>query len=255
MKKIVSNITIVGSQLLVGGLFLGMLFSGKPEDDMAVVVKNRNMNRMSDVVTTLFLEDEKARPEEVATDVQEELKNEEETPEEVVEEQPPEETVVPEEPPVQEKPEVKEEPPAVEVPTVEVPAVEVPVKKSLADVGKGIDTSAYAVIRSDSGTLTGYGPDCNGCSGKTASGHNANASATYVDSEFGEIRILAGDGEVYPINSIVRVTIPGQDAFLGIVLDKGGAVGFGKSTLFDLLFESESQAMPKTYNVLFERIR
>ena len=54
MKKIVSNAVIVGSQLLVGGLFLVMLFTGKPENNMVVVVENSNMNKMADVVSSLF---------------------------------------------------------------------------------------------------------------------------------------------------------------------------------------------------------
>ncbi len=255
MKKIVSNIAVVGTQLLVGTLFLVMLFSGSSEDDMVVVVKNNSANKMSDVVTTLFMDNKEKEKEasnnvdntvveELNTDSSEEVKPEEEKPEE---EKPAEETPVVEEPtPV--------EPVPVEEPPVVAPEP-APAPVSLGDIGRNIDTSKYSVIVSHTGSLTGYGPDCYGCSGYTASGHNARESAVYNDSEFGNIRILAGDGSVYPLYSIVRVTIPGQSSFIGIVLDTGGNVGFGKGTLFDLLAPTESQAMGKTDNVLFERLR
>ena len=58
MKKIVSNILVVSSQLLVGGLFLIMIFSDKTEDNKVVVVRNNNLTKMADVVSSLYVEDE-----------------------------------------------------------------------------------------------------------------------------------------------------------------------------------------------------
>lgn len=57
MKKIVSNILIVSTQLLVGGLFLLMLFSDNSENDTIVVVRNNNLDKMADSVSCLFDED------------------------------------------------------------------------------------------------------------------------------------------------------------------------------------------------------
>ena len=54
MKKIVSNILIVSTQLIVGGLFLFMLFSGHSEDNRIVVVENNNLDKMADSVSELF---------------------------------------------------------------------------------------------------------------------------------------------------------------------------------------------------------
>ena len=54
MKKIVSNILIVSTQLIVGGLFLFMLFSGTSEDNRVVVVENNNLDKMADAVSVLF---------------------------------------------------------------------------------------------------------------------------------------------------------------------------------------------------------
>ncbi len=237
MKKIVSSVAVVGTQVLIGSLFLVMLFSGKPEDDMVVVVKNNNTNKMSDVVTTLFLDDKAKEEPVVDTSVVEELKTD--TP---VEEEKPEEVVEPE---------------VVEEPKEETPAPDEPVVADNSQVSEPVstvDTSSSEVMATYNGSLTGYGPDCNGCSGFTSSGHNANESSTYDDYQYGNVRILAADDSI-PLYSIIRVTIPGQDSFVGIVLDRGGNVGFGKGTLFDLLFATESQAMAKTDNVLFERLR
>ena len=54
MKKIVSNVLIVSTQLIVGGLFLFMLFSNN-ENDKVIVVKNNNLDRMADSVSELFV--------------------------------------------------------------------------------------------------------------------------------------------------------------------------------------------------------
>ena len=56
MKKIASNVLIVSTQLIVGGLFLFMLFSDN-EISQDVVVRNNNLNRMADSVTELFVAD------------------------------------------------------------------------------------------------------------------------------------------------------------------------------------------------------
>ncbi len=56
MKKIASNVLIVSTQLIIGGLFLFMLFSGE-ENNHDVVVKNNNLSRMADSVSELFVAD------------------------------------------------------------------------------------------------------------------------------------------------------------------------------------------------------
>ncbi len=54
MKKIVSNVLIVSTQLIVGGLFLFMLFSEHSGDNRVVVVENNNLDKMADAVSELF---------------------------------------------------------------------------------------------------------------------------------------------------------------------------------------------------------
>ena len=58
MKKIVSNVLIVSTQLIIGALFLFMLFSDSNEDNKVVVVENDNLNKMADAVSELFVADQ-----------------------------------------------------------------------------------------------------------------------------------------------------------------------------------------------------
>lgn len=113
----------------------------------------------------------------------------------------------------------------------------------------------YAVIKTMTGVLTGYGPNCDGCSGITASGYDVRYTTTYNDAEFGEVRVVAADPSI-PFYSIVRISnVPGMEPIIAIVLDIGGNVGYGRGTLFDLLYASEQEALHKTENVTFEILR
>ena len=134
------------------------------------------------------------------------------------------------------------------------------------------------VIKTYTGILTGYGPDCVGCGNfktkkvKTASGyHIANIVGkeiepafriTYNDKEYGEVRIVAADSDI-PFYSIVRITVPKwKEPITAIVLDRGSTVGFddcrsskGCLTNFDLLYPTEKESLGKTKNVKFEILR
>ena len=88
------------------------------------------------------------------------------------------------------------------------------------------------------GKMTGYGPDCYGCSGYLANGmYVGDGTIYYNDSEYGNVRIVAGDKK-YKFGTIVKI----NDSMLAIVLDRGGAIGVGKGALFDLLYQSEAIA-------------
>lgn len=113
------------------------------------------------------------------------------------------------------------------------------------------------VLESQVGKLSGYGPDCYGCSGYLAYGdYVGDGRVYYQDMEYGNVRIVAGDHK-YPFGTIVRVNIHGKDPFLAIVLDRGGAIGFSKTALFDLLYPSEYLANLDGvfYNTKFEVLR
>ena len=112
MKKIVSNILVVGTQLIVGGLFLCMLFSDSNEDNKVVVIGNDNLNKMADSVSALFTvdrtldeviddttevelpsaEETEKKEEETENEVIEEAVTEQ--PVQVVEEQPPQQDII-----------------------------------------------------------------------------------------------------------------------------------------------------------------
>ena len=113
------------------------------------------------------------------------------------------------------------------------------------------------VLETQVGSLSGYGPDCVGCSGFLASGIDVrNGNIYYSDSTYGNVRILAGDRS-YPYGTIVRVKGSRLSEFIGIVLDRGGSIGIDKKIQFDLLFATERDASPLglNYNVTFEILR
>ncbi len=112
------------------------------------------------------------------------------------------------------------------------------------------------VLRTLTGTMSGYGPDCKGCGGRTKSGYDVRNTIYYPDSTYGNIRILAGDPS-FAFGTIVRVKNSKLGNFIAIILDEGSGIGFGRSHLFDLLFPSEldAKAYGVSRNVTFEVLR
>ena len=103
------------------------------------------------------------------------------------------------------------------------------------------------------GKMSGYGPDCIGCSGYLANGtYVGGGNIYYDDSEYGRVRIVAGDKK-FKFGTIVRI----NDSMLAIVLDRGGSIGVEKKFMFDLLYESEAEANRNgvSYNTKFEILR
>ncbi len=119
------------------------------------------------------------------------------------------------------------------------------------------NTTDSVVLERQIGKMSGYGPDCVGCSGYLASGkYVGNGDIYYQDATYGNVRIVAGDSK-YPFGSIIQVNNSSIGTFLAIVLDRGGAIGLGKSYMFDLLYPSESLALNDgvSYNVTFDVLR
>ena len=234
MKKYLAKVITISCLSLLVSVFLVILFSNtKNNNSMVYVIANDNLNKMDDNTSILF---EKEKIDDNNLEVEEKETEKEEKIEEKVEE-----VVVEEIKEVVEEPIVEEEPQKEEK--------EEPTVSSLSEEREVLQTVV--------GNLTGYGPDCVGCGGRTSTGHNLYDSIYYEDSEFGTVRILAADPS-FPFYSIIRVSnVPTMDDFIGIVLDRGGNVGFGRGTLFDLAFESESSPnlVPLTRNVTFELLR
>lgn len=113
------------------------------------------------------------------------------------------------------------------------------------------------------GKLTGYGPDCPGCSVvgnvscKTREGTNhslINNGTTYVDQEFGEVRILAAATSAFPCGTIIAVDNGILAPFYAVVLDTGydmrNAWNNG-SVWFDLAFASQASVTNVSNNQAF----
>lgn len=108
------------------------------------------------------------------------------------------------------------------------------------------------------GTMTGYGPDCVGCSGKLGCPPRQdarNGNIYFDDVEYGHIRIVATDPSI-PCGSIVKISNLSftNEPIVAIALDRGGAI---KGKTMDLLFESEKKTdfVGRQYNVSFELVR
>ncbi len=81
------------------------------------------------------------------------------------------------------------------------------------------------------GKMTGYGADCAGCTGnlscRTKSGKTWSLTRdgeTYVDDEYGKVRILAAALNKFPCGTIIKVQNPGLGTFNAVVMDTGGAM-------------------------------
>lgn len=95
------------------------------------------------------------------------------------------------------------------------------------------------VIATYTGTMSYYYANCTGCSGITSTGVDVSDGRVYYhDNTYGNVRIIAAGTEI-PKWSIVRLknTSFGTNT-LAIVLDRGGAIGVGKTFLIDMLTNS-----------------
>ena len=103
------------------------------------------------------------------------------------------------------------------------------------------------------GTMSGYGADIGNY---TASGHYIGDSIYYLDSIYGNIRILAGDKSI-PFGTVIEVSNSNAGSFIGIVLDTGRNIGFDRLYDFDVLFETSREALNYgvSRNVSFKILR
>lgn len=109
------------------------------------------------------------------------------------------------------------------------------------------------------GKMTGYGPDCPGCSKvgnvacKTKSGtkHSLIYNGIYYqDDEYGEVRILAAARTAFPCGTIIEIDNGINPPFLGVVLDGGTSMQKAwdnhGSVWIDLAYASQSDARNTT---------
>lgn len=105
------------------------------------------------------------------------------------------------------------------------------------------------------GKMTGYGPDCPGCSlvGNvsclTREGNNHSLITDglyYNDIAFGNLRILAADNSAFPCGTVVKINNGILNEFNGIVLDTGYAMrnAWTEGVVWmDLAFSSQEEAL------------
>ncbi len=96
------------------------------------------------------------------------------------------------------------------------------------------------------GTMSAYIPYCYGCTGNgyTAQGYYVgDGNIYYNDKEYGRVRIVAGDNNVFKFGTILRVETPKLPVQNVIMLDTGGQIGFNHKCLFDLLFDTKEAAL------------
>ncbi|MDD3187425.1 MAG: G5 domain-containing protein [Bacilli bacterium] len=132
----------------------------------------------------------------------------------------------------------------------EIKVVEEPINEVI-EIGTG-KTGVYV------GTITGYGPDCVGCSTEglvsCKTKYNETFSLThdgiyYEDEEYGPVRILAADRREFPCGTIIEITNSNLNKELGIVMDTGIAMRNAYDQgyiLVDLAFEKGALALTST---------
>lgn len=81
--------------------------------------------------------------------------------------------------------------------------------------------------------LTGYGSDCQGCSGtgnlacRTKSGEKYSLLTNgiyYQDDTYGNVRIVAAAKQKFPCGTIIEMIKPGRQPIIAIVMDRGSAM-------------------------------
>ena len=124
----------------------------------------------------------------------------------------------------------------------------------LSDVKNEVVQAGTGAPGNFTGKMTGYGPDCPGCSKvgnvacKTREGTNHSLTYDgiyYNDTIYGQTRILAADNSAFPCGTIVKVNNGTLDEFIGIVLDTGSAMRDAWKTgtvWMDLAFSSQNEA-------------
>lgn len=112
------------------------------------------------------------------------------------------------------------------------------------------------VLKSYTGKMSFYNANCTGCSGITSTGIDvSDGRLYYYDNNYGNVRIIAAGPEIKQW-SIVRLknTSLGSNV-LAIVLDRGGAIGEGRTFLIDMLTNSDEKKDGVEKDIVVEVIR
>lgn len=133
------------------------------------------------------------------------------------------------------------------------------VKKTNVDTTKDVkpisnNSKATVSLATYTGRLTGYGPDCVGCSkvGNVAcltrerKKHSLIKDGIYYnDTEYGKLRIIAAATTKFKCGTVINITKDGKEPFNAIVLDTGGTMinQWKKGNVWmDLAYSSEAMS-------------
>ena len=110
----------------------------------------------------------------------------------------------------------------------------------VVEVGRGALAINY-------GSTTGYGADCDGCSGNVScGGFNLKRDGIYYnDSKYGRVRIVAADNRLFSCGTILEIDNGIMEPFKGIVMDTGGAMRSAYNNgniLIDIAFPYENSS-------------
>ena len=106
------------------------------------------------------------------------------------------------------------------------------------------------------GTMSFYNANCTSCSGITSSGVDvSDGRLYYYDNQYQNVRIIAAGTEI-PKWSIVRIKNSSLgSSVLAIVLDRGSAIGVGRTHLIDMLTNSSENKTGINKNIVVEVLR
>lgn len=98
------------------------------------------------------------------------------------------------------------------------------------DIPEQVETTNLEVMTAK---VTGYGSDCQGCSGtgnlacrtKSGSKHSLIINGIYYnDDTYGNVRIVAAAKQKFPCGTVIEISKAGQQSILAIVMDRGASM-------------------------------
>lgn len=112
------------------------------------------------------------------------------------------------------------------------------------------------VLRSYTGKMSFYNANCRGCSGVTSTGTDiSDGRLYYYDNNYGNLRIIAAGPEIKKWSIVRLKNTSFGNSILAIVLDRGGAIGEGRTFLIDMLTNKQEGKDGVERNITVEVLR
>lgn len=112
------------------------------------------------------------------------------------------------------------------------------------------------ILRSYTGKMSFYNANCRGCSGVTSTGTDiSDGRLYYYDNNYGNLRIIAAGPEIKKWSIVRLKNTSFGNSILAIVLDRGGAIGEGRTFLIDMLTNKQEGKGGVERNITVEVLR